>query len=329
MKRREFITLLGGAATWPRLAFAQQPERKRIVAFLSGGTRGDPEWQRAVRAFEQELERLGWFRGRNIEFEYRWYPGAIEQFKTVAAELVGLRPDLILTSATLAARALQAETRSIPIVFVNVADPVGSKLVPSLSGPEGNITGFTAYEYSISGKWLSIVKELDGRVRRVALLYNPDTAPYAPGFWHALEAAAQTVAVEPVKAPFRTPEEIGRVIEQFAREPGGGLLTVPEFSTITHRQRIIDLAARYRLPAVYGFRFFATDGGLAVYTFDLIDQYRRVAGYVDRILRGDKPADLPVQAPTKFELVINLKTAKALGLEIPATLLATADEVIE
>ena len=266
---------------------------------------------------------------RNLIIEQRWSRGKEDPFEALATELVKGSPDVLLTSATVGARALQRETRSIPIVFVNVADPVGSRLVPSLARPGGNMTGITAFEYGTCGKWLEILRDLAPGASRVALLFNPETAPYAPGFWGALETAARLVGVTPVVAAFRTRVEIEQIVEAFAREPNGGLLAVPELATIDQRQTIIAMAARHRLPAVYPFRLFVQDGGLAAYGIDLVEQYRRVAGYVDRLLRGAKPEDLPVEAPTKFELVINLKTARELGLDIAPSLLARADEVIE
>ena len=258
----------------------------------------------------------------------RWPAGNTELVKTHAAELVATAPDLILTGLTNGVQALKRETRTIPIVFANVADPVGSGLVPSLAKPDGNVTGFTAVEYAIVGKWLELLKEIAPGVERVALLGNPDVV-FAKSFLRSLEAVAPTFAVKLVAAEVRNAADIERALEAFAREPKGGLLTVPAFTASIHRALIFELAARHRLPAVYPFRFYAADGGLASYGPDQVDQYRRAAGYVDRILRGAKPADLPVQAPTKFDLVINLKTAKALGLDVPATLLARADELIE
>jgi ABC-type uncharacterized transport system substrate-binding protein len=316
-------------AVGPRSTLAQPAVRVRKVSLLLGGAGSDEEWQRYLRSFEQELARLGWVKDRNLIIEQRWSRGKEDPFEALATELVKGSPDVLLTSATLGARALQRETRSIPIVFVNVADPVGSRLVPSLARPGGNMTGITAFEYGICGEWLEILRDLAPGASRVALLFSPETAPYAPGFWGALETAARLVGVTPVVAAFRTRVEIEQIVEAFAREPNGGLLAVPELATIDQRQTIIAMAARHRLPAVYPFRLFAQDGGLAAYGIDLVEQYRRVAGYVDRLLRGAKPEDLPVEAPTKFGLVINLKTARELGLDIAPSLLARADEVIE
>jgi len=296
---------------------------------LLGGAASDEEWRRNLRSFEEELQRLGWANGHNLVIEQRWTGGNSALFERDAADLVKWSPDIVLTSATLGARALQHETRSIPILFVNVADPVGSKLVANLARPGGNMTGFTAFEYATVGKWLDLLRELAPATRRVALLFNPDTAPYALGFWRTLEIVASSIGVSPVSAAFRTHGEMEQFLDEFARAPNGGLLAVPELSTIDQRRTIIERAMVHRLPAVYPFRVFARDGGLAAYGVDLVHQYARAAEYVDRVLRGANPAELPVQAPTKFESVINLKTARELPLEIPPTILARADEVIE
>jgi ABC-type uncharacterized transport system substrate-binding protein len=329
MRRREFISFLSGAAVaWPIAVRAQTTERVRRIGVLLGYVDGDPEAKARLAAFRQGLEQFGWMEERNIRFEYRWTAGNPELVKTYAAELVALKPDVILAALTLGVQALQRETSSIPIVFANIADPVGSGIVPNLAKPGGNVTGFTALEYAIVGKWLELLKEIAPTTERVALIAGPDDV-FAKSFQRTLEAAAPKLAVTPVAAEGRSALEIERRIEEFAREPKGGLLVVPAQTASLHRAHIFRMADRHRLPAVYPFRFYAAEGGLASYGPDIIDQYRRVAAYVDRILRGAKPADLPVQAPTKFELVINLKTAKALGIEIPPTLLARADEVIE
>jgi putative ABC transport system substrate-binding protein len=330
MRRRELITLLGGAAAagWPLAARAQPSERMRRIGIIPPTSETDPETQARLAAFRQGLEQFGWKEGRNIRFEYRWPVGDAELIKKHAAELVALAPDLILVGITPGVQALKRETRTIPIVFANVADPVGSGLVPSLAKPDGNVTGFTAVEYAIVGKWLELLKEIAPGIDRVALIGNPEIV-FTKSFQRSLEAVAPSFAVKPVAAEVRDAADIERAIDVFAREPNGGLLAVPEFTASMHRALIFRTAARYRLPAVYPFRFFAVDGGLASYGPDQVEQYRRAAGYADRILRGAKPADLPVQAPTKFDLVINLKTAKALGLDIPPTLVARADEVIE
>jgi putative tryptophan/tyrosine transport system substrate-binding protein len=293
-----------------------------------GYTHDDPEAKARLGAFRQGLEQFGWREDRNIRFEYRWTAGNPDIVKTYAAELVASTPDVILTGVTSGVQALQRETHSIPIVFANIADPVGSGIVPSLAKPDGNVTGFTALEYAIVGKWLEVLKEIAPGIERVALIGGPDDV-FAKNFQSTLEAIAPSLAVKAIAAEVRSAADVERTIDAFAGEPKGGLLVVPAITASLHRAIILRTADRHRLPAVYPFRFYAVDGGLASYGPDMIDQYRRVAGYVDRILRGAKPADLPVQAPTKFDLVINLKTAKALGLDIPPTLLARADEVIE
>jgi putative tryptophan/tyrosine transport system substrate-binding protein len=330
MRRREFITLLGGAAAWPHAARAQQPtERLRRIGIMAPTAEDDPQTQARLAAFRQAFEQFGWKEGRNIRFEYRWPGGNPDLIKTYAAELVASAPDLILTGLTPGVQALKLETRTIPIIFAGVADPVGSGLVPSLAKPDGNVTGFMAVEYAIVGKWLELLKEIAPGIERVALIGNQDSDVFAKNFRHSLEAIAPSFAVKPVAAEVRSAGDIERAIDAFAREPRGGLLTVPAVTASLHRALIFRMAARHRLPAVYPFRFYAVDGGLASYGPDPVDQYRRAAGYADRILRGAKPADLPVQAPTKFDLIFNLKTAKTPGIEIPPTLLARADEVIE
>ena len=329
MRRRKFIALLGGVAvSWPLAARAQQGERMRRIGIMPPTSETDPETQARLAAFRQGLEQFGWKQGRNIRFEYRWPVGDAELIKKHAAELVALGPDLILVGITPGVQALKRETRTIPIIFANVADPVGSGLVPSLAKPDGNVTGFTAVEYAIVGKWLELLKEITPGTERVALIGNPEVI-FTKSFMRSLEAVAPSFGVKPVAAEVRGVVDIERAVDAFAREPRGGLLMVPEFTASMHRELIFRLAVRYRLPAVHPFRFFVVDGGLASYGPDQVDQYRRAAGYADRILRGAMPSDLPVQAPTKFDLVINLKTAKALGLDVPPTLLARADEVIE
>jgi len=328
MRRREFISLLGGAATWPLAARAQQNDRIRRIGIIPPTMENDPETRARLAAFRQALAQLGWEEGRNIRFDYRWPGGDAELMKVHAMELVASAPDLILTGITPAVQALKRETRSIPIVFANVADPIGSGLVPSLAKPGGNVTGFTAVEYDIVGKWLELLKELAPGTERVALIGNSQDG-FAEKFLRSLQEIAPSFGVRPILAEVRNAADIERSVDAFAGQPKGGLLTVPAFTASIHRALIFRVAARHRLPAVYPFRFYAADGGLASYGPDQVEQYRRAAGYVDRILRGAKPADLPVQAPTKFDLVINLKTAKALGLDVPPTLLARADEVIE
>jgi ABC-type uncharacterized transport system substrate-binding protein len=330
MRRREFITLLGGAAAaWPLAARAQQGERVRRIGVMPPGTENDSDTRARLAAFRLALEQLGWKEGHNIRFEYRWTSGNPELIRRHAAELVASAPDLLLTGITPAVQALKRETATIPIVFANVADPVGSGLVPSLAKPGANVTGFTAVEYTIVGKWLELLKELAPETARVALIGNYRDDGFAPQFLRSLQSVATSFAVEPIAADVRDAVQVERVIETFARESKGGLLAVPALTATMHRALIFRLAVHHRLPAVYPFRYYAVDGGLTSYGPDQVDQYRRAAGYVDRILRGAKPADLPVQAPTKFDLVVNLKAARALGLNVPPTLLARADEVIE
>jgi ABC-type uncharacterized transport system substrate-binding protein len=329
MRRRQFITLLGGAAAaWPPVARAQQGERMRRIGVLMAVTERDPESQFRVNAFEAGLRELGWVEGRNLHIEYRWAPDP-DLLHRQAAELVAATPDLILANTTPVLAALLRESTTLPMVFVQVTDPIGSGFVPSLARPGGNVTGFASFEFSIGGKWLEALKEIAPAVTQVAVIFNPHTAPYAPAFLRPIEAAASSFAVKPMPATASDAAGIEVAIEAFARIANGGLIVLPDVSTVNGRDLIIALAARHRLPAVYPYRFYAASGGLLSYGTEVGDQFRRAAAYVDRILKGAKPAELPVQAPTKFELVINLKTAKALGLEVPAKLLALADEVIE
>ncbi len=329
MRRREFITLLGGAAAvWPMAARAQQAERMRRVGVLIPFSETDAEAQAQVAAFRIALQQLGWVDGRNLRFDIRWADGDVGRMRTFAKELVGLQPDAILARTTPVTATLFAETRTIPIVFVGASDPVGDGLVASIARPGGNVTGFTNVEASLGGKWLEILKEIVPQVARVGVIFNPKTSPGRGSFYlRAVEEASRSMGVEVTSRPIQDAGEIERAVEALA--PNGGLVVLPDVTTQTHRNLIISLAARHRLPAVYGFSFFATDGGLAAYGVDIVDLYRRAASYVDRILRGTKPSDLPVQAPTRFELVINLRTAKVLSLTVPPMLLARADEVIE
>jgi ABC-type uncharacterized transport system substrate-binding protein len=329
VRRREFITLLGGAAaTWPLGAGAQQSNRQRLVGVLLAMAPSDPEAQLRVKAFEAGLQELGWTDGRNVRLEYRWAPGDATHLRSQATELVGLAPDLILATSTPVLAALRDE-KPLPIVFVQVTDPVGGGFVPNLARPGGYLTGFTSFEFTIGSKWLEALKHVAPDVTRVALIFNPDTAPFAHMFWQPVEDAAPSFDVEPIQAPVRDIGEIERAIAAFARHANGGLMVLPDVSTTNHRDLIIALAARHRLPAVYPYRHFAASGGLMSYGSDLADIYRRAASYVDRILKGAVLGELPVQAPAKFEFVINLKTAKALGLTVPPLLLGRADEVIE
>jgi putative tryptophan/tyrosine transport system substrate-binding protein len=328
MKRREFITLLSGAALWPLAARAQQAERMRRVAVLESVAMDDPEARPRSAAFEHGLQALGWTVGGNVRIDQRWAAGNSENIRNYAMELVALAPDVVVASTSIAVSALQRESRSVPIVFVSVIDPVGAGLVASLARPGGNATGFTLFEYGVSGKWLELLKQIAPGLTRAAVLRDP-AVPTGIGHLAAIQAVAPMLRVDLSTISVHDPGEIERDVTAFAREPNGGMVVTPSPMATEHRNLIIALAARHRLPAVYPFRYWTTSGGLISYGPDLIEPYRRAAGYVDRILKGEKPADLPVQAPTKYELVINLKTAKALGLDLPASVLARADEVIE
>src|SRR5262245_52784985 len=329
IRRRQFITLLGGAAAWPLAAGAQQADRVRRIGVLMGFPESDPEAQLRVAAFRDGLKKLGWTEGRNIRIDTRWAALDAEGMQRFAKELVALQPDAILAHTTPATRAVQRETRAIPIVFIQVADPVGSGFVTSFSRPSGNITGFTTVEPTMGGKWLEVLKEIAPHVARVACLFNPVTAPYSELYLDSFKAAAASFGVEAIVAPARDATMLESVIAAQAREPNGGLVVMPDIFTAGHRAEITLLAARYRLPAVYPFRYFAQIGGLLSYGSDPFDQVWQATTYVDRILKGDKPSELPVQAPVKFELAINLKTAKTLGLDVPWILQQRADEVIE
>jgi len=329
VKRREFITLLGGAAVaWPLAARAQQPERMRRVGVLMNLTADDPEASARVTAFAQGLQQLGWTAGHNVRIDYRWDAGDADRSRRYAAELVALAPDVILAVGSPAVAALQQATRTVPIVFAIVVDPVGAGFVDSLAHPGGNLTGFIVYEYGTSAKWLELLKAIAPELKRVAVLRDAAIAA-GPAQFGVIQAAAPSFGVEVRPVGVRDADEIERAVTAFARFSNGGLIVTGSVLAAVHRKLIIALAARDRLPAVYPYRYFATSGGLISYGPDTTDPFRRAAGYVDRILKGAKPADLPVQAPTKYELVINLKTANALGLKIPPTLLARADEVIE
>jgi ABC-type uncharacterized transport system substrate-binding protein len=330
IKRREFVTLLGGAAAvWPLAARAQQPERMRRIGVLMSLADTDPEAQARVAAFRKGLQTLGWAEGRNVRIDIRWAASDAALMQRFAKELIALQPDLILSHNTPTTASLLQQTRTIPIVFVIVSDPVGSGFVASFPRPGGNVTGFTNIEPTMAGKWLELLKEIAPSVARVALLFNPATAPYAEYYLGPLKAAAASFAVEAIAAPVRDAPELESVVAAQAREPNSGLLVMPDSFMNVHSADIVSLAARHRLPAVYPFRFFAEGGGLLSYGNDLFDSFRRAAGYVDHILKGEKPADLPVQAPVKFNLVINLKTAQTLGIQVPPSLLVLADEVIE
>jgi putative ABC transport system substrate-binding protein len=323
------MTLLGGTAAWPMAARAQQSERMRRIGVLVGFAENDPDWKARLAGFRQGLEKLGWSEGRNVSFYYRFAPAGA-QAQMLAKDLVALQPDVILAQGTPIVVALLRETLTIPIVFVGLADPIGSGFVASFARPGGNLTGLLLFEASITGKWLAMLKDIAPHLARAAFVINPKTAPYYDYYLRAAQAAASSLAIELVLNPIENAAvDIERAIESLARVPNSGLVLPPDTNTIIHRNLIIALAARHRLPAVYSDRLFVTAGGLICYSTDRADQYRLAASYVDRILRGAKPADLPVQAPTKFETVINLKTAKALGLTVPNALLVAADEVIE
>jgi putative ABC transport system substrate-binding protein len=329
MRRREFITLLGGAAAaWPLAARAQPGDRMRRIGVLMAITADDPESQARLAAFAQGLQQMGWTVGQNVRVDYRWSGANADNMRKYAAELVALAPDVILAHSSAAVAPLLQATRTMPVVFTTVADPVGAGYVESLAHPGGNITGFINFEYAFGGKWLELLKDIAPRVTRVAVLRESAIAA-GPAQFGAIQAVAPSLGVELRPVDTRDAGEIERAITAFAQGSNGGLIVTGSPAASVHRGLIVALAARHRLPAVYNARFYVTAGGLISYGADVVDQFRRAAGYVDRILKGEKPADLPVQAPTKYELVINLKAAKALGLEIPPMLLARADEVIE
>jgi putative tryptophan/tyrosine transport system substrate-binding protein len=329
MRRREFITLIGAAAAWPLAARAQQRERMRRIGVVTGGSAGEDSDSHAnVAALRQGLQQLGWSEGGNVRIDYRWGAGSAENVRKYAAELAALAPDAILAVGTSTMAPLLQATRTVPIVFVNVADPVGAGFVDSLSRPGGNATGFMQFEYSLTGKWLELLKQIAPGVTRAAVLR--DAALTAGiGQFAVIQSVAPSLGVEVSPINLRGAPEIERVVAAFARSPNGGLIVTSTSLALRHRELIIALAARHKLPAVYYRRYFVTTGGLMSYGYDLADQYRRATVYLDRILKGEKPADLPVQSPTRYELVINQKTAKALGLTVPESLLARADEVIE
>jgi putative ABC transport system substrate-binding protein len=328
MKRREFIARLGGAVAWPLALRAQPAERVRRIGVLVSGDENDPVYKSRVSAFTQALAGLDWTDGRNVRMDFRWGRGDINRMRVLAQELVGQQPDIIVTNGTPATAAVQRETRTIPIVFVNGGDPVASSIVARLDRPSGNITGFGALEASLGGKWLELLSEIAPGLKRVAFMFNPDTSPVS-AYMPSLETAARSLKVVPIIARVHSDREIETAITALGREPGGGLVVVTDGFMNVHRAPIILAAARHKVPAVYPQSFFARDGGLLSYGFDQLDAFRRAASYVNRILRGAKPAELPVQLPTKFEMAVNLETAKALGLTIPPNLLAVADEVIE
>jgi len=330
IRRREFITLLGGAAVaWPLAARAQQSERMRRIAILMGVSQSDPEGQARLKAFQRGLGEAGWVEGRNLHIEDRWGAGDPQRFRAYATELVLQRPEAILANTPPAVSALRAETSTIPIVFTGVSSPVDAGFVESLARPGGNLTGFSTFDPMMASKWVELLREISPGLGRVAVMFNPQTTT-ARGtlFLAVVETAARSISFEVMDV--RDADEIEQKVATFARDhPAEGLIVGPDPFTTTHRTKIVALAARYKLPAVYPYRWFATAGGLISYGTEALDQFRRAGGYVDRILRGEKPGDLPVQQPTKFELVLNVKTAKALGIELSPKLLALADEVIE
>jgi len=329
MRRREFIALFGGAAvSWPLAASAQQHEQMRRIGVLMNFASDDTEGQARIAAFHQGLQQLGWTVSRNVQIEYRWGAGDADRIRKLAAELVELAPDVILSAGSPSVAALQQTTRTVPVVFVGVVDPVSSGFVDSLAQPGGNITGFHVYEYSIAGKWLALLKEIAPNVTRAAVIRDAALTA-GGGQLGVIQAVAPSVGAEVIPISVRDAGEIERAITAFARSTNGGIIVTGSTLAGFHRDLIVTLAARHKLPAVYYARYFVVGGGLISYGPDFVDQYRQAAGYVDRILKGEKPADLPVQAPNKYELAINLKTAKALGLSVPQSLLARADEVIE
>jgi putative tryptophan/tyrosine transport system substrate-binding protein len=331
LKRREFITLLGGAAVaWPVEARAQPGDRMRRIGVLAPLAEDDPGMKARLAGFRQGLEKRGWSEGRNVHIDFRFAPDrSADQAQVLAKELIALQPDVIFVASTPATAALQRESRAIPIVFAGLADPIGSGFVASLPRPGGNITGVMLYEASVTGKWLAMLKEIAPRLERAAFVINPKTAPYYHYYLRAAESLSPSLRIDTVPSLIENAADIEHTIGIFARTPNGGLLVPPDASTNFHRDLVVALAAQYSLPAVYWERSFVAAGGLMSYGVDLVDMFRQAASYVDRILRGDKPSDLPVQAGTKFETIVNLKTAKALGLTVPPGLLVAADEVIE
>jgi putative ABC transport system substrate-binding protein len=330
MRRRDFITLLGGAAAWPIAARAQQAERMRPIGVLSNIGESDLEAQSMVTALHEGLRKLGWVNGRNLQIDHRWAAGSPERIVALAKELLSLNPDAIVAHTTPSVAALRNQTDTVPIVFVQISDPIGASFVTSFARPGGNVTGFTNFESSMVGKWVEMLKEIAPSMSRVAYLFNPQTAPYVPRFYQVpLEAAARSIKVEPIASPVQGIGELESAIVSLGRDSSTGLIMMPDSFNIVHRDRIIALAAQQRLPAISPYRFAVVEGGLMSYGVEQIELFRQAASYVDRILKGTKPNELPVQAPTRFELVLNLKTAKMLGLAVPLPLLTRADEVIE
>jgi ABC-type uncharacterized transport system substrate-binding protein len=329
MRRRDFVRLMGGIGTWPLAARAQQRERMRRIGVLMHLAADDPDGQNRLAAFLQGLQETGWAVGRNVTIDVRWAAADVEAMKRFAQELVALQPDLIFTSSTPATATMVQATRTIPVIFVLVADPVGAGYVASLPRPGGNVTGFNPIVPSLGGKWAELLKEIAPRTARVALLFNPPSALFIESYLKPFKAAAAALGMEAIVAPIGDVPELESRITSAAREPNSGVVVMPDAFTELHRAEIVSLAIRHHVPALDWSRLFVEAGGLISYGPYLVEEYRRAASYADRILRGEKPADLPVQAPTKFELVINLKAAKALGLDVPPTLLASADDLIE
>ncbi len=330
MRRRQFITLIGGvAAAWPIAARAQQPDKLRRIGVLNALAETDPEGQVWDAAFRKRLDELGWIDGRTVKIDYRWGAGSLDRLQLFAKELVGLNPDVLVAATTPATAALQAETRTIPIVFAVVSDPIGSGFVASLAKPGGNITGFINIEASLSGKWLELLREVAPSVSRVGFLFNPQTASYARYYLDSFRTAAAVLKIDPIDASVHSVADVEAVMTKLGRESDAGVIVMPDAFTAANRETIVSLANRDRVPAVYPSRLFAAAGGLISYGIDLADLMRGVATYADRILRGARPEELPVQLPTKFEMIVNLKTAKAIGLTMPQSLVIAADEVIE
>jgi putative ABC transport system substrate-binding protein len=329
MRRREFITVLIGSAAWPLIATAQQSALKRRIGALMLQSENNEQGSVARNSFEQGLARLGWIVGRNLEIDYRWDMNETEKARLAVAQLLALAPNIIFASGTQALAGAQQSTRTVPIVFAAVSEPVRQGFVASLARPGGNITGFTNLEPTVAAKWLELLKEITPKITRVTVVFNLDTSAFAMLFFRAAESAGQKMGVQIILAPVHDDAGIEASLKAAGREPGGGVIIPPDPFMSARSKLVVDMATRYDVPAIYEFKFFAAEGGLLSYGIDLPDLYSRSASYVDRILRGEKPADLPVQQPTKFQLVINLKTAKTLGLTVPAALMATADEVIE
>ena len=328
MRRREFMMLLGGASAWLLAAHAQQPDRMRRVSVLMAYVESDAT-QLWTKTFSESLQELGWISGQNIQLDFHWPGPSLDRLRVDAAEMVRLNPDVLMAATTPAVVALQHETRSIPIVFANVADPVGQGIIASFAKPGGNTTGFGAFEFSVAGKWVQVIKEIAPSVIQIGVIFNPETAPYYRSFLPFVETASRQLGVKQIVIPIHDSNRIADTLEQLAKEPNTGVIVTPAALFTNAREVIIMTAARLRLPTIYPYSHFAENGGLVSYGFDVRDMFQRAAAYVDRILKGAKPANLPAQQPTKFELVVNLKTAEALGLTVPPSLLATANEVIE